>query len=251
MHLIMSKIEKIVLAFCFTNDILKKNDICSDIKVVIKGYLVDLYYDCIIKLNKEIVEDLFRYIADATTFSHVIFNGLPYYERTNMWGSDLPSGIERLSYDVDVECKGYWSGECESAGEDIINPKNSDKVSYVIKYLDTGAIIGREDVNDEDFIKKMPDYDSEKVLLVGYKKLIVRNPVGVNRDHRGSDHCKIKLKYHKAIIKKDYITLRELCDIFYKIKSHKWDNHYEMYCGVDVHMGKSTLTIEADFDHGS
>jgi hypothetical protein len=35
------------------------------------------------------------------------------------------------------------------------------------------------------------------------------------------------------------------------LKSHKFDNWYELYCGTKYTQKKNLVTIELEFDHGS
>jgi len=46
--------------------------------------------------------------------------------------------------------------------------------------------------------------------------------------------------------------MKTLVDAYYKIKSHKWDKNYEMFCGVDECEFRGNLIfVGLKFDHGS
>lgn len=77
-----------------------------------------------------------------------------------------------------------------------------------------------------------------------------------NYDHRGSNHTKIILLWNKnwtVIPKNDTITLGELAECYYRIKSHKWDQNYELFCRSKIDSARfdDVIRIKMTFDYGS
>ncbi len=76
---------------------------------------------------------------------------------------------------------------------------------------------------------------------------------GFNDDGRGADWTSIELDYHEHFtIKKELITVGDVADAYYRIKSHKFDAYYELFIGVKrVTLENGILEAWLDFDHGS
>ncbi len=79
------------------------------------------------------------------------------------------------------------------------------------------------------------------------------NSCGFNEDHRGSDHTMIKLDFHDDYELPDMCSLEEFANACYRLKSHKFDYWYELFCGCSVTRDEdnNTVTITISFDHGS
>lgn len=205
-------------------------------------------YAEIITLNEETIEALFQYINRTTKFDHIIYNGKPYYERENMWQN---SECEvRPDYDPDVECDQYMS-DCEDP-EDDIYPSDYKNIEFVITQ-EHDVVPDEDDWSPSEIAlyERLQNKDPEKVLLVGYEKLIIHNSMGINEDHRGSDHCKVHIPFYHDTIDTKHLTLRELMTRFYQLKSHHWDKNYEMFCGTKTYIQEGMIKVYLDFDHGS
>jgi len=106
-----------------------------------------------------------------------------------------------------------------------------------------------------DFIEKK----STKLLkLNGVTKIILVNNLGkyncVNHDSRGVRKADWKLyTWDKFEIENSKgINFNDLIIACYKIKSHKFENNYELYCDVvSIEIVDTTLQISVSFDHGS
>ena len=221
----------------------------TDIIKLLQQKLTDVRFHLIINIGASdstaVIGDLFRYIADTTEFDHVIYNGSHYYEKSNQWqNTDVDN---RPLHDEDEDCELYME-RIFNCGAKIF-PNADDVVKYVFK-MDPENYEDGSFVN-VDFVNKISGINPKKILLVGYKKLIIRNPHGINYDHRGSTHCNIYLKMHDEITTKKVISLYRLCNYFYKIKSHKWDKWYELYCRVKTSNVNGVITVDTIFDHGS
>lgn len=240
----MSQVNELIKHFIFTNKIMDINDVCDDIKYIIKDMIVDLYFPYIIKLDKAVVADLFKYINDNTYFDYVLYEGKPYYERSHLWQSRVEK--YRPEYDEDIKCTGY--DKCSISKKDNIYPKFANKVEYVLGY--DKVFYNSWEIKNMNMIKTIYEYDINKILLTGYKKLVINNIRCINEDHRGSDHCKIYLKFYEGVTKTDYITLNDLAIIFYQIKCHKWDKKFESYYETNVIINNEMITIEVFFCGG-
>ena len=204
------------------------------------------------------LSDLFLYVYSKTRFSHILFNGLPYYQYTHPWRKYL-SMKSRPSYDPDIICD-YHHKLLVSCAPSIY-PSETDTVKYVIKpYDDENEVpeLVPIDCNrtfpplyyDPKFADELVKYDSHKILLIGYTTMKIRNISGFNSDHRGSDHCQIFLKFYDKFVIHGPITLDKFIDVSYKIKSHKFDNWYEFFWGIYVTKNNNDLSVSVQFDHG-
>jgi hypothetical protein len=212
-------------------------------------------YQFDIKEDNSIVIELISYISRTTNFDHIIYKKRPYYERRNSL-NEHKKILSRPKYDKDIECSihmGYLK-ECEALPSII--PKNPNNVKYVIEY---------EPCNDnEEEIFEMYEENPEfinmvdtsiknlhNIQLIGYKNIHIHNNNGINNDHRGSNHCKIALQYYDDYIISTPLTAHKLALAYYRIKSHKFDDWYELYCNCNCMAENDTLNVYLNFDHGS
>jgi len=215
---------------------------------------MDNNYEKVIQLDANKINLLFWYINNNTDLHHILYNGKPYYELSNMWSSD--EIVNRPDYDQDINCDGYF--ECNATIPTICQTKN-DVVEYVYSIENTldileninGEFNGELNETNRTFLENLVDIDYKKILITGYKIMMFTNSCGVNNDHRGSTHCRINLKFENKIRITEHITLHDLVQIYYRTKSHKFDKNYEMYCKCKVTKRKENYYINLIFDHGS
>lgn len=86
--------------------------------------------------------------------------------------------------------------------------------------------------------------------LIGYDHdLFVTNPSGYNVDGRGCDY--IYLEHHLPWVNLQHLkpgfTLPDLITAFLNLKSHKFENNYELYTGCSL----TDHQLALEFDHGS
>jgi hypothetical protein len=76
-----------------------------------------------------------------------------------------------------------------------------------------------------------------------------------NTDHRGSDHTKLILDWNRFFVlspKDGKLTLRDIAEAIFRVKSHKFDSNYEMLLGVsEIKVTPTLITLELGFDYGS
>lgn len=220
----------------------------QDLRSKVHTNLIRAYYDHIIDINNEsMLRNLLKYIETSTSFHHIEFNGKPYYEKSNCHEQCVPKS--RPKYDINTECTDY-NPDTDRCGASIF-PTIGDRLKYILKYH--GECDSFEDDNAEinNFINIIASCRFEKILLVGYKSLTISNPNGINYDHRGSNHCNVYLKFYDKVSTKKWISFSTLAKYFYKLKSHKWDRWYELYCGMDFKSKNGNIRVEMNFDHGS
>tara|TARA_R110002111_G_scaffold21318_13_gene49818 strand:+ start:1235 stop:1567 length:333 start_codon:yes stop_codon:yes gene_type:complete len=100
---------------------------------------------------------------------------------------------------------------------------------------------------DNRFIVDFGKIENRK-LCDGTVKLV--NNAGINHDHRGSDHCLVKIPFYDAIILENPTT-HDFIRALYQIKSHHWENWYELFCTSNINVENDIYTLEIQFDHGS
>ena len=91
----------------------------------------------------------------------------------------------------------------------------------------------------------------ENVNIMGAKTLILQNTRGYNYDKRGSNKCDLYLEFYEEKEIALPVTLKQLADAFFRIKSHKFDSWYELYCGCKKVVSKNGVVLKVNFDHGS
>lgn len=200
--------------------------------------------------------------------------------KENFYG-ELPNGWSNGDYSESYpgECTGYFdcnlatsirnraNGNFDKLSEDVKDETEPDyflnseeeKVELVWDFDETfekpyGIMEGVVEEDDEDKFNQIiaefyPDLIKLKDQLVCKGKINV-SADSYNEDHRGSDHCLIKLPWQPSKILNSP-TLKDLGDAFYLLRSHKWDNNYEMYCGSNLSNQKGVTRLNLEFDHGS
>lgn len=93
--------------------------------------------------------------------------------------------------------------------------------------------------------------DISEIKFLFDKKIIIKNDNGINKNHRGSDHMIIKLPFASYVSLEKEFTLENLIVACKNIKSHKFDQWYEIFCDCDSRIVEDKLIINTIFDHGS
>ena len=100
--------------------------------------------------------------------------------------------------------------------------------------------------------KSLSDH-SLKDIQLDFGNISIVNPCGFNDDHRGSDHTRIILDHTDTSHVTNGCTLYDLANACYRLKSHKFDNNYELFNESTIVTSKHSneYTITLSFDHGS
>lgn len=199
---------------------------------------------------KNFFVSIIKLIYDSYKISHVNYEKQNYFNCSNMWSGGKPNNDHTYCH-YDLECNGYEY--CESHRSNIFNDNS-------LIYVYNRNINYDDDVEEFDdcneLVKQIYNYlienDDDDVIIKFKKSIILKNKRGINKDHRGSDHVPIKLPFYSKIELGKTVTLKNLIDACYKIKSHKFDYWYELYCGVSsITKVENKLNVYVDFDHGS
>jgi hypothetical protein len=187
--------------------------------------------------------------------SHLEWQGKSWYSHTvNSWREKrwVPIG-EVGEHDPDHVCYGYWSHVWDANAEDKDGDPN-DKEPFPYTPLKVAKV--------EDFRHVFVSEDrgcafqlDEVVRLI--TPWYVSNDMGMNCDHRGSNHLGIYIEHLMEdaieIPAGDY-KFADLANLLWRLKGNKFDNQYEMVCTVDrenLDFQDGTLYVELPVDHGS
>ncbi len=93
----------------------------------------------------------------------------------------------------------------------------------------------------------------DSVIIKNVKKVIAINSSGVNTDIRCRS-SKVPDNYLRCRmeVSNNQVTLKELCELIFRIKCSKVCHWYELFQSISTHLDvEGTLFIAVDFDHGS
>lgn len=132
----------------------------------------------------------------------------------------------------------------------FISCKNKDD-----KYI---YVFEEEDNDDDIFISELHNFLSsntpKKLKIDKFTSIVLSNHKGINTDARGVRYLDWRLHFWEEFsrTKNNGITLHDFIIAAYKVKSHKFENNYECYCGIKFFDTiNNTLFIDLNFDHGS
>lgn len=200
--------------------------------------------------STEDIIKLTKIIFKNQKLQYVIYDDKIYFERVNLWSSKNVDKKCPCLEDKDGE-KGYWKCNYKynyyAIYDDSIRP-TKEKI-YVFDFND--KFLSEKDYDDED--KELKEFFLKRILpnkekITIKENLIFQNKDGINRDHRGSTHCQLELEFIPIItIKKGTYSFDEISNLLWNLKSHKFENWYELFCDCEYKNNKFIL----DFDHGS
>ena len=214
--------------------------------------------------NTTLIEDLVQYGYKIMEMDYVIYKDLSYYQRSADFHCTIVSN--RPDYNSDKECNNYSDVHC--VNHEHIVPKLHKNISYVLKYNSDNANIYLTDKyyqecdyflnNDDDyvynhdikFLKEIINIGSDRIILTNVDRIELLNSSGYNYDRRGSDCCEIMLDFHEEYNFKP-TNLTEFFKALYRMKSHKWDDNYELYGFSEASVYDEKLCICINFNHGS
>jgi len=208
-----------------------------------------------LELKQSLIQGLIGTLYGNSRLIYVVSNGKHYYNRTNQW--DKPNENKENDNkrdDDDTECDGYIS-DCELEYED--EPDNIEEYKITLNDIEEFDFNYLEEWEDEEIVKTtikkiLSNTNNDKLFNVSNNvKIYLKNDRGINDDHRGSNHTKIRLDFN-SIFQLKSNTLSGLLEGIYRVKSHKFDTWYELFCGVkEINISSKKIVITLDFDHGS
>lgn len=176
--------------------------------------------------ESDICDNYKKYNKTNTNINEVKY----IFSDQKLFGYNIEDLYSQIYYEDDSESE----SESEFDFNTKIKTKNYSKISKVIL-----AIL------DEDFM------NPTKIKLVSDKSVIIYNPCGFNHDHRGSDHTLLKLPWVEKVNLGKEFTLYDLLTGYYNLKSHKFDNNYELFCDASSKLVGDSIQVKLYFDHGS
>jgi hypothetical protein len=274
-----NKVIKIVTRTCNS---LCKTDAFNDIGTIILEYMTNVFE--IKETNYSIsIDILLRAVYDLVQIKSVSFDNKTYYEN----GSECNNKPvkTRDTYDPYIYC--LRDGDnCKFSDHDekIIQDfkVNSPSYKYGLIYPEVRKRFKKEEIvtynmviendvkkhfdidqlHDEyEDLKLLPipnfdnivDIDFQDLDIVSFKKYLqLTNKRGVNKDHRGSNHCHLELTFYNTYILGQSFTFHDFAEAFYKVKSHKFTNWYESVCGYEmISLSDDKLECQLAICHGS
>lgn len=206
-------------------------------------------------------DSLIRTVYCCIELFYVEHKGKFYYNCSNMWSTydvnELPEYVK--SSHEDFVCDADEHDDCPIHSCKINIQKGSEK--YIFRYnsseLEDFENLDLIERNFVDYIKMifslLETMDMHQITFISPYDVTLVNNAGINYDHRGSDHTLIELPFYSKVRLGKTFTLHEFVVAAYKIKSHKFDYHYELFYNIDAiryDVKSKEIFIETNFDHG-
>jgi len=188
-----------------------------------------------INIDNDIINQLFGYIYTTMRIKYV-------YTEDN-------SG-NKIKY-YNNECKNIHNWiykECEKYNQPI-----EEEVYYKFKHypnLLSQELIEKYEI-EEDLLKILQT-DLNNVYLKTDKFVVLQNLAGNDGRHEGSDHIQIALPIENVCLYQDEdgIPFMDFVEACFKIKSHKFDFHYQTFDCIDVCENDDQIIIFVNFEKG-
>lgn len=240
--------------------------VIRELSEIIKDYYIDTLFDRLntkntvpLRKQQDVFTTLIKCIFKWSEIEHIESGGRKWYPFST-------SRIQRKHIPEDIlENKLYCDGSDSDEHDDCLTNEDVLK-SEVPELLKNSEVTNpnnwkyclKWDNFDFDY-KYFDDYLEDEINLIGitpnsiaYIGTIVLEYGWFNHDHRGSDHCLLPTTT-------DFInnveltnpTLEDLAITLYRMKSHKWDYYYELFCDCEIEYEKDKLILKLGFDHGS
>ncbi len=185
-------------------------------------------------------------------------------------GGSLPRrGIRGVEYrgefydNIPCHTKHMYMEDCDF--ETSVFCQSVDEISYILwdtHVFDLEASLDRSDDADSKSMIKMLAEIASHVQCFGSghvrfdgMALRMTNKSGRNKDHRGSDHCRLDLPMERFRILSSPFSIADLVQATLRLKCNKFDLHFELYIGLSlVAPARGELEIPEvalEFDHGS
>ena len=217
-----------------------------------------------------------KWIYKKFYVSSVTYDNKTYINQSNSWDND----VDMIDYNDNPwnneECDGY--DECQLINRldvnnddviynirhhtndidhnDFINDMNIDEFSSQLNFKDK-MILYEESIKNIyetiEYSENLPinTIDLKDIIISKNKNITLVNKYHEYDDHRGSDHTKIILKKYDSITLNGDISLYDFIVACFKVKHHKFDLWYELYCNSNLKYESNNIIIELIFDHGS
>jgi hypothetical protein len=224
--------------------------------------------------NVAVVETIldFAKLADwayEQRISHFVHGGLTFYPHTTMYYTRPASVFER-NWDPDRPCFGYN----EHRGQPSDNPgidEEEDEI-YTRQLFLEKIEVTPENHHTVNYVfpKESRIYNGHEYIKLAKDLQIVNPSATIITDHRGCTHCRLdfsSLVEERCDIAAGVYPVSTILEAFWKLKSNKFENHYEWvipfvdedgvlidfeqsgYGSIKMHGG--LCRIKLNVDHGS
>lgn len=216
---------------------------------------------------------LFRGINNSYDIDYYIYKKKNSFNCSNQW-YNTSNTIKRMKElnikpcHKDHKCTGYSS--CDNCYNYDRKKASLNNIKYIysgnFKLDDEDDADDADDADDDEnndennnlidtnnFLNQITklNLEPEQIKFTTNKKIKIINKCGFNDDHRGSNHTLIELPFVSEISLDNEFTLYDLLVSNTNLKSHKFDNWYEMYCLASCSEKSDTIIVKLEFDHGS
>lgn len=177
--------------------------------------------------------------------------GKYYYNCSTIWRD---ADIQKMILNGVVPCHAdrACEGDHECYGPDIYGQIVVDQFDYVFSgNIDLDYIADDQDDHEENPIHPLlPQLvrDPRDIKFVADADVTLVNNCGINDDHRGSNHTLLYLPFVESVSLGREFTFFDLLTANANLKSHKFDNNYELFCEAFIN---EQGQVELVFDHGS
>lgn len=219
-------------------------------------------------------------LAHNTDITSILYKDKEYFERENLWINrskkqdeeydpdkhNLTKDLQKIETSLTEDLRmGYPKGMETPGYRDTVFPDRKTPIKYNFDFS--------SDFNSYDNVKEYKENKKKyKDLLKLFKKnnttkimfthnIVLINEHGVNSDCRGGNYCQLYLGndfYKEWKFKKNTeYTISDIAEGLFKLKSHKFDNNYELVFGIKekerggIEIKGDTATVILGIDHGS
>ena len=195
-----------------------------DEEYAIKKFIKNDEYDIVFPA----IDYSLNYISKYVRLKHIIYNGLPYYDRTNEYHIVSHPTDTVIPYDK--------------------NSENNTTPIYYPKYNEVCYITGIMINTSEILYNIIREYSTYNIIFIGYNKISSKNISDLYGDERGKDHCQVKLPCEICLSSSEYISFNDLINTYYNHKQNKFDTVYEEYQHSDCyHRSDGGYEVEITF----
>ena len=174
------------------------------------------------------------------------------YEKFSLPDENVYTKIISLFHNTKNTNKIPHEGAINSLLGDAIIDVNLDPVTLQIIFSIPHLNFDIDDEEEYNWaVSTIKSWNS--VIIENVKKVIAINSSGVNTDSRcGSSKVTDNYLRCRMEVSNNQVTLKELCELVFRIKCSKITHWYELFQSIATHLdAEGTLFISVDFDHGS
>jgi len=202
---------------------------------------------------------LFQIINSCYQVAYITYKGKNYFNCSNTW-YDAKYALKYMKDNNIVPChednndEEYTKHVKQSQIEyKFMGNFNYEEIIDLLIYEDENEAFDKVDIHPtiENLSINFRSLTPEKIIFISTTNIILKNDAGINEDYRGADKTHIALPFSNKIKLNKEFTLKDLLVANTQLKSHKFDNNYEMYCGTECEITANNVIVNINMDHGS